>query len=183
RDVFNRAVEFAAAIGCGHITGLPGVFHPDVDRTRDFDLAAEEAAWRVETARRGGLVYSVEPHMGSICPTPEAASRLLDRAAGLTLTLDYGHFIAAGIANADVHRLVPYTSHVHVRGGCPGKLQAAVEDNTIDFAGLVERLKIAQYSGFLCLEYVWIDWQGCNRTDNISETLLLRRALESMESR
>jgi hypothetical protein len=39
------------------------------------------------------------------------------------------------------------------------------------------------YQGFLTLEYVWIDWKGCNRTDNVSETVLLRRLLESAISR
>jgi hypothetical protein len=35
------------------------------------------------------------------------------------------------------------------------------------------------YDGFLALEYVWVNWMDCNRTDNVSETLLLRQALES----
>lgn len=33
------------------------------------------------------------------------------------------------------------------------------------------------------MEYVWVDWKGCNRTDNVSKTLLLRRALESAASK
>jgi len=39
------------------------------------------------------------------------------------------------------------------------------------------------YDGFLALEYVWVDWKGCNRTDNVSETMLLRGALESTLSK
>jgi hypothetical protein len=32
----------------------------------------------------------------------------------------------------------------------------------------------------MCLEYVWIDWEGCNRTDNISETIILRDFLRKL---
>ncbi len=179
RDVFQAAVEVAAQIGCKHMTGLPGVYHSDMDKSEAFRLAAQEAAWRVEIARRVGIIYAIEAHLGSICPDPESAQRLLHAVDGLTLTLDYGHFVSAGIPNETVHPLVPYASHVHLRCGCPGQLQTTLSNNTIDFAGLVKRLAERNYAGYLCLEYVWIDWQGCNRTDNISETLLLRRQIEA----
>jgi sugar phosphate isomerase/epimerase len=65
------------------------------------------------------------------------------------------------------------------RGGTFDKLQTTVGENTIDFPGMLTGLKQLSYDGFLALEYVWIDWKGCNRTDNVSETILLRRALES----
>ena len=35
------------------------------------------------------------------------------------------------------------------------------------------------YSGFVVLEYVWVDWMGCNEVDNLSETILLRNLLRS----
>lgn len=179
REIFAAAVEFTAAIGCRHITGLPGVHHPGMSEQEAFDLAAVEAEWRLEAALKAGITYSIEAHMGSICADPESTLRLLKVTPGLTLTLDYGHFISSGIPNDAVHALVPYASHVHLRSGCPGRLQTTLQENTIDFGGLVKRLGAHQYRGYLCLEYVWIDWQGCNRTDNISETLLLRRQIES----
>ena len=40
-------------------------------------------------------------------------------------------------------------------------------------------MKRLGYDGFLAPEYVWIDWRGCNRADNVSEMVLLRHALES----
>jgi hypothetical protein len=30
------------------------------------------------------------------------------------------------------------------------------------------------YAGKFALEYVWIDWQDCNLSDNLSKTILLR---------
>jgi hypothetical protein len=44
-------------------------------------------------------------------------------------------------------------------------------------------LQELRYGGFLAMEYVWVDWKGCNRTDNVSETLLLQRALDSAASK
>jgi sugar phosphate isomerase/epimerase len=98
---------------------------------------------------------------------------------GLTLTLDYGHFIMTGESSVDVHALLPFASHMHVRGGALDRLQTSVDENTIDFPGMLAGLRQFGYEGFLALEYVWIDWKGCNRTDNVSETVLLRRALKS----
>jgi sugar phosphate isomerase/epimerase len=54
-----------------------------------------------------------------------------------------------------------------------------VAENEIDFPEIVGELRRLGYDGFLALEYVWIDWNGCNRTDNVSETVLLRAALQA----
>jgi sugar phosphate isomerase/epimerase len=161
---------------------LPGVFHATTSQEIDFELAAEEAAWRVTECARAGIRYAIEPHVDSICADARSARRLVDAVKGLTLTLDYGHFIAAGESSVVVHELVPYASHVHVRGGAAGRLQTSVEENAIDFHGMLSRLKRLDYSGFLALEYVWVNWKECNRTDNVSETLLLRQFLESSTS-
>jgi sugar phosphate isomerase/epimerase len=177
RKLFELAVAFTTLIGCAHMTGLPGVAHPGQDPRQSFELAVEEADWRLRAASAAGLRYSIEPHLGSICPDVHSTLRMLKSVPGLTLTLDYGHFIAAGIANEEVHQLVPYASHIHVRSGAPGKLQTTTSENTIDFAGLVLRLVSCEYRGHICLEYVWTEWQRCNRTDNLSETILLRRLL------
>ena len=179
RDLFKLALEFCIALGCKHLTGLPGVFHGGVSRERDLGLAAEVAAWRVAECTNAGITYAIEPHVGSICADVESARAFPTLVEGLTLTLDYGHFVMTGENSAQIHTLLPLASHIHVRGGAFDQLQTTVDDNTIDFAGMLTGLKQLSYEGFLALEYVWIDWKGCNRTDNVSETILLRRALES----
>ncbi len=182
RDVFTRALEFCVALGCSHLTGLPGVFHPAVSRDLDWKLAVEEAARRIAECASAGVRYAIEPHVDSICADIESTRAFVDAAAGLTLTLDYGHFIMVGETSARVHDLLPFASHVHVRGGAIGRLQTSVQENAIDFSGMISGLQRLGYTGFLALEYVWVDWKGCNRTDNVSETLLLRRELESTAS-
>ena len=179
REVFLVSLEFCAALGCKHITGLPGVFHHGVAPEQDLGHAAEVAAWRHTECAKAGVEYAVEPHVGSLCASVEGTMAFLTRTPGLTLTLDYGHFIMAGEKSPRVDSLLPWASHVHVRGGALDRLQTSVEENAIDFAGMLEGLKHHGYRGFLALEYVWIDWNQCNRTDNVSETVRLRRLLES----
>jgi sugar phosphate isomerase/epimerase len=179
REVFRRSLEFCVTLGCGHMTGLPGTFHAGVSREGDLDLAAEVCAWRVAECAGAGVVYAIEPHVGSVCADVESAEAYVMRCPGITLTLDYGHFVMAGETSAQVNALLPFASHIHVRGGAPDRLQTTANENAIDFPGMLAGLKRLDYDGYLALEYVWIDWKGCNRTDNVSETLLLRRSLEA----
>ena len=38
-----------------------------------------------------------------------------------------------------------------------------------------------EYSGYVGVEYVWIDWEHCNEVDNLSETILFRDFLRKWE--
>jgi sugar phosphate isomerase/epimerase len=183
RRVFTQALELCAALACKHLTGLPGVHHSDSTVADDLALASEEAAWRQRTASEAGVTYAIEAHIGSICSDVASARSLIEAVPGLSLTLDYGHFVAENIPSREVHSLLPFASHVHVRGGAPGQLQTPLADNKIDFKGMIRRLKKQDSDVFLALEYVWTDWRQCNRTDNVSETILLRRFLEDIEKK
>jgi sugar phosphate isomerase/epimerase len=125
------------------LTGLPRVDHGDAER--DFALAVEEAAWRLAFSKEAGVAYSIEPHIGSICSNIAATHRLLGHVEGLTLTLDYGHFIFLGEESSTVHSLRPFASHIHARGGSHGRLQTAVAESTIDFEGMMEGLQSQHY--------------------------------------
>jgi sugar phosphate isomerase/epimerase len=129
-----------------------------------------------------GVTLSVEPHLGSLVSTPQAASRLLDLTPGLTLTLDYGHFIYQGIPDAAIEPLLARTSHFHARGACAGKLQSTMVENTIDFDSVVRAMQKVKYRGFVALEYVWVEWMDLNRVDNLSETVILRDLLRALET-
>ncbi len=180
RKAFLLALDLCSDLSCTHITGLPGVWHKEARGLDDLALAVDEAGWRRHVALGAGVSYAIEAHVGSICPDIATTRSLLDSVPGLTLTLDYGHFFAADIGSQDIHSLLPFASHIHVRGGAPKRLQTPVSENEIDFAGMVRRLHQQKYRGFLAVEYVWSDWQQCNRTDNVSETILLRRQLEEL---
>ena len=178
-EMFRRAVDFALACGTSHISGLPGMEFDGVAPDDSLKLAAEESSRRASLAADAGLVYSVEPHVGSIAPTPKKALEFLRLAGNVTLTLDYGHFIYAGFSNEDIHPLLEHAGHFHARGAASGRLQAPVSESVIDFKTIATRLAARSYPGWICLEYVWIDWEGCNRCDNVSETILLRNLFQN----
>lgn len=177
RSRFMLGLDLCRALDCGHMTGLPGVRHRRTKLADDVARAVEEASWRTKTAASAGVCYSIEPHLGSLCADIKSTRRFLDSVPGLTLTLDYGHFVYAGARSQAVHSLLPFASHVHARGGARRRLQTSVEENQIDFAGMLRRLHKQRYKGAVAIEYVWTEWKQCNSTDNLSETILLRRLL------
>jgi sugar phosphate isomerase/epimerase len=179
RDTFIVALELCSTIACAHMTGLPGVSHGNP--SRDFARAAEEAAWRLEKAAAAGVIYSIEPHLGSICANTSATHLLLSQVPGLTLTLDYGHFIFQDETNEAIHTLLPYASHLHLRGAAPNRLQTPAAESTIDLLHIVRTLA-SGYTGRAAMEYVWSDWHDCDRTDNLSETILLRKQIAQTEA-
>jgi len=182
RETFLRTLDLCAALGCVHLTGLPGVWHDGIAEPEDFALAVDETGWRQHAASAAGVTYAVEAHIGSLCSDIARTRAFVEAVPGLTLTLDYGHFVAEHVPSHEIHALLPFASHIHARGGAPGRLQVPASENTIDFAGMVRGLQAQHYNGFVAIEYVWTDWQQCNRTDNVSETLLLRRLLEDIQN-
>lgn len=178
-DFFHRILEFAVRCNAKHLTLLPGVHFPSESYEDSLHRCAEQLAWRVDAASKMGVVFSVEAHVGSIAPSPAAAKRLVDLVPDLTLTLDYTHFTYQGFPHAEIEPLLESASHFHARGACKGKLQASFAENTIAYARVLQAMKRVNYSGFVVLEYVWVDWMGCNQVDNISETVLLRDLVRS----
>jgi sugar phosphate isomerase/epimerase len=160
---------------------LPGVFFPEQSRDDSWKRAIEELHWRVTRAKDHGIVFAVEAHVGSIAADPKSAAALVEQVPGLTLTLDYTHFTRSGIGDAEVEPLVKHASHFHVRGARPGRLQAPLKQSTIDYRRVLEVMAETGYSGWLGIEYVWIDWEHCNECDNLSETILFRDFLRGAE--
>ena len=179
RDWFQRTLEYAAAAGSRHVTTLPGVVFAEEGRAASLARAVAELAWRVEQSRAAGLTFGTEAHVGSLAATPEEAAELVRRVPGLTLTLDYTHFTRAGIPDRRIEPLVPAASHVHMRGACRGRLQCNFRQNTIDYPRLLAALQRAGDRGWIAVEYVWLDWEHCNESDNVSETLQLRDFLRA----
>jgi len=179
RARFDAFVAFCRAAGSPGITLLPGVVWPELGPERSFVLAREALAELVELGGAAGLRVSVEPHLESVAEAPEQALALVEAVPGLRLTLDYSHFIAAGVPAERIHPLIPHAGHFHARQAAPGALQAPDGEGTIDFADLVRRLGAANYGGFLCVEYTWQEWRGCNRLDVLSESIILRDRLRA----
>ncbi len=174
RDWFEKSLEYAARVGAPHVTSAPGIRFKEESLTRSWDNSCRELAWRIERAKAHGIVFGVEPHLGSMIRRPGSALRFVKAVPGLTYTLDYSHFTRIGIADAKIEPLLAHTSHFHVRGSRKGALQSSFADNVIDFGRIVKVLDKIGYRGYMTLEYVRTEWEDCLRVDNLSETILFR---------
>jgi len=180
RDLFLRTLEFTVKCNVSHLSAGAGIHWDDEDIDVSFKRDAEELAWRVEQAEAVGVTFAIEPHANSLASRPEATLQLIEMSPGLTLALDYAHFTRYGIPDSEVEPLLEYTSHFHARGANNDKLQASFAENTINFERILEVMDELDYRGYISLEYVWMEWERCNEVDNLSETILLRDYLMSL---
>ncbi|MDR1596592.1 MAG: sugar phosphate isomerase/epimerase [Treponema sp.] len=179
REDFLCALQFAEGCGSNHITCLPGVFFPEEAGDASLERARSELAWRVEQAAAHGIILGIEAHRGSIADTPARAKALVESVPGLTLTLDYSHFIRGGFSQAEITPLLAYARHFHARGSSPQMMQTPLKESSIDFVRVVKDMKAAGYRDVITLEYVYENWEDNFRVDTLSETILLKELIES----
>lgn len=180
RELFLRMLEFTLRCNARHMTALPGIEWEGVAHETSLKRSAEELWWRAERAAESGVTFSIEPHTGSHVDTPESALELIAACPGLTVTLDYTHFARKAIPDARVEPLLAHASHFHARGAREGRIQASLKENVIDYGRILRRLSELNYSGYVGVEYTWIDWEHCNEVDNLSETILMRDHLRAL---
>lgn len=174
RDDFRRFIEFTLVCESPGLTILPGCPFEDSEPSRDWGLAAEELAWRVEVAEEAGLELGFEPHIGSITETPETTARFVSEVPGLKVCLDFAHFVYQGISQDRIETLLPISRHHQVRQAAPDVMQAISYEGTIDIQRLVRNLVDQGYDGFIATEYVWMQKWACDRVDNLCETIYVR---------
>ena len=177
RDDFRRFVEFTLVCESPGLTILPGCLFEGNDPSRDWGLATEELAWRVEVAENAGLELGFEPHIGSITETPEVTAQFVAEVPGLKVCLDFAHFVYQGISLERIETLLPISRHHQVRQAAPDVMQAISYEGTIDIQRLVRKLFALEYNGFIATEYVWMQKWACDRVDNLCETIHVRNQI------
>jgi sugar phosphate isomerase/epimerase len=178
RESFLKLIDYASELGADHITTLPGMYFEGEEKIGSLKQCHNELNWRLEEVRGSTLSFGVEAHVGSPFTSPADTVALLEAVPGMTLTLDYTHFIRNGYRQEEIDTLLTYASHFHARGARKDRLQVSMVDNTIDYLKIVENLKKVHYNGWIGLEYIWIDWERCNEVDTLSETIWLRDILK-----
>ena len=177
RDDFRRFIEFTLVMESPGLTILPGCPFEGNDPSRDWGLAVEELAWRVEVAQDAGLGLGFEPHIGSITETPEVTAQFVAEVPGLQVCLDFAHFVYQGISQERIETLLPISRHHQVRQAADGVMQAISYEGTIDIRRLVRKLVAQDYDGFIAAEYVWMQKWACDRVDNLCETIHVRNEI------
>ena len=176
---FGAAVRVASDVGIAGLTILPGVTWAE-DPETSWSVCVDELAWRVEEASTLGLEVRIEPHVGSIVPTPERVIQLCAEVPGLRLTLDLSHFELQNVGLDRVLTLVPLAGHLHIRAAKPGAIQVRWRDNETNFAALLESLRSVRYQGGFCVEYVPMERWRCDELDVVTEALATRAALVTL---
>jgi sugar phosphate isomerase/epimerase len=179
RDLFRRCLEFVQLCNGRHMTALPGIPWKGESLETSVSLSSDELAWRVAQAAAVGVVFSIEPHLESVVESPEATIALLERTPGLTITLDYTHFIYQGIPERRIEPLIKRASHFHARGASVERLQMPLKQNVIDYSRIVQVMARDGYRGFVGVEYCYDEWKQCNEVDVLSETILMRDLLRN----
>jgi sugar phosphate isomerase/epimerase len=186
RALFSSVLEFARRVGARGITMNSGVVFDGETPESSLRNSAEGLKWRVDQAARHDIQVRVEgAKVGGLnTDTPEKLLRLVELTPGLKLTVDYCHFVYQGMPESSVDPLLEHAGHFQCRGAAQGRMQVPFKENTIDYRRIIRRLMDLKYAGYFSIEYVWVDYWDCYRTDNTMETIQFRDlARASIEGR
>jgi sugar phosphate isomerase/epimerase len=151
-DRFRTVCDFAAEAGFHNIMSVPGNPQAKLDAETAWRLSVESLTEMTESARRAGVILTVEPHRWSILQTPEDTLRFFDEVPGLQATVDYAHFTGKGVPEAELYPLHERAAHVHARPACDGSFSSSFEANTIDFRAIVRDLRRRGWEGVISME-------------------------------
>lgn len=181
--LFERLIPFAKALRTPGITISPGIIQPD-GLEHSMARAVPALLRMLQAAEDTDLRISFEPHMDSVAQRPEYALLLLEAVPGLSVTLDYAHFVTQGIVRREIEPLMEHIAHVHVRQARRGVLQTRYDDGTINIAELVEDLYEIGYRGALTVEYMTtVGWHGMQKVSITRETVRTRDILRATRER
>lgn len=178
---FQRGVEFAKALGAPGMTINSGIHLEDETVEQSIRRSSEALKSRVDIAAQNGLALSIEGAVGTNSDTPEKVAELLNRVPGLSLTLDYSHFVFADIPGLLIDDFIGDARHFHFRGAGSGRMQTDFATNEVDYSRIVRMIQASSYTGYICIEYVWTSVWDCNRTENTMETILFRDFLRGFQ--
>jgi sugar phosphate isomerase/epimerase len=150
---FRKLCAFTSSAGFKSIMAVPGTPQDGISDEQAWAHAAETLREMASIATDYGVRLSVEPHAGSLIHQPAAALRMAAEVPGLAYTLDYAHYIPAGIPQEDAYPLHEVAGHLHARQANAGSGGCSLEKGTIDFAGIVQDLRARQWDGVIAMEF------------------------------
>ena len=176
---FAKVAAFCGGAGIETVFVLPGICNPGQGRAEALRESAESLRRLLPIAQEAGLRLTVEPHVHSYLESPPMTLDLLHRVPGLSLTLDYAHFVCLGWRQDEIDSLAPHAAHVHLRQARPGVLQAKLAEGTINMPAQLAALRNAGFEGHVALEVVHQDYMGTLYDDVLTETIALRDVVRS----
>lgn len=182
-NLFEQLIPFATALGTPGITVSPGIIHSDGPE-HSLARAIPALLHIVQCAEDTDLRISFEPHMDSVAQRPEQALLLLGAVPGLSITLDYAHFVYQGIVQREIEGLMEHVAHVQIRQAKRGSLQTPHDEGSLPIAQLLQELHDNGYRGALTVEYMTtFGWHGMQKISISKEIVRTRDALRAIRTR
>lgn len=176
-ELFKALIPFAAELKTPGITVSPGLAQPPEDEGA-FERTASALREMLAAAKAEGIRLSIEPHMDSIAPTPEAALKLVEAVPGLEITLDWADLTCMNTPYDAILKLLPHTRHVQIRQAARGKLQTPFERGSIDIPKVMRDLHEAGYDDVICTEALNMPGRhGSVKINPVRESVRLRDTL------
>lgn len=173
RESVHRAVDTAAALGCGLVHLMAGVRSPDVAADTAAALYAINLAWAAEQAQAAGLRLTIEAINHRDVPgyhlhTLEQAAAIIAAVGPERVGLQFDVYhcqTAQGDVSRRLEALLPLIAHVQV-ADVPGRHEPGTGE--VGWDHLFARLRALGYAGWIGCEYApkagtlpGLAWRDC----------------------
>jgi hydroxypyruvate isomerase len=159
RDGLEKAVDYAAALGCTRLNCLAGLMPPGAPYEDLESTLVANLQYACDRLAATGITLLIEPLNRQDLPTcmlvgTASAERVLSRVGAENLRMQYD-FYHMQITQGDVvnkfRRLLPMIGHVQVAGN-PGRHEPDIGELNYDF--IFRQIDELNYDGWIGCEYV-----------------------------
>jgi sugar phosphate isomerase/epimerase len=154
-EAFRKICACAVEAGLSHIMGVPGEIKANNAPDHGLSISLDTLPRMLEIAQKTGIGFTIEPHTGSITMTPEAVLGMVEKIPGLTLSLDYSHFIGAGFKSEDLLCMHPHAKHIHAKPARNGVPKCLFYDGDDYFEPLLKDLLARKWDGVVAMECMY----------------------------
>jgi sugar phosphate isomerase/epimerase len=154
-EAFKKVCACAATAGLSHIMGVPGEIKANSSPDHGLAISLDTLPRMLEIAQKAGIGFTIEPHTGSITMTPEAVLNMIGKIPGLTLSLDYSHFIGAGFKSEELLCMHPYAKHIHAKPARNGAPKCLFYDGDDYYEPLIKDLLLRDWDGVIAMECMY----------------------------
>lgn len=158
REGFDRALEYAGALGSRLIHVVGGICPDDVDRSRAFAQYVANIAWAAERSAGSGVHLVLETinqrdAPGFVLESQQQAAGVVQAVGrdNVGLLFDIYHCqVGQGDVTRTLHELLPFVSHIQVADP-PSRTEPGTGELGWDF--VFDRIRSFDYTGWIGCEY------------------------------
>ena len=154
-EAFRKVCECAVEAGLSHIMGVPGELEANTSPDKGMSVSLDTLPKMQEIAREAGTALTIEPHRGSLLASPEDALAMLAKLPGMTLSLDYSHFIGGGFSPKELIPLHAHARHIHAKPARNGVGKCLFYDGDDYYEPLLKDLLDRNWEGVMAMECMY----------------------------